>query len=81
METDPQRPTGREDTLSSLNAAIATLNLARNSSNIGTAKTIFRSATDILTTAKVCSSFFHDNQVQAHSLLGLDSDDQTTGVC
>ena len=79
METAPQQPTGREDTISALNAAIATLDLARNNSNVGTAKNIFRSATDILTTARVRFFLFRDDQVQAHSRLGLDSDDQKTG--
>ena len=81
MEANPQRPTAREDIISALNAAIATLDLARNNSNIGRAKTIFRSATDILTTARVCPSLIYDDQVQAHSRLGLDPDDQKTGFC
>ena len=63
METVPQQPTGREDIISALNAAIATLDLARNNSNVGTAKNIFRSATDILTTARVRFSLFRDDQV------------------
>ena len=76
METVPQRPTGREDIISTLNAAIAALNLARNSSNIGTAKTVFHSAIELLITARVCFSLFHDNWLRAHSRLGLDSNNQ-----
>ena len=79
METDPQRPASREDIISAMNAAIATLNLARNNSSIGTAKTVFRSAVDLLTTARVCFSLFHDDRLQAHGQLGLDSNQQKSG--
>ena len=70
---ESQRPTGREDTIPSLNAAIAALNLAQKNSNIATARAIFRSATDLLTTTRVCSSPFRNDRFQAHSWSGLDS--------
>ena len=72
METDPQRPTGREDTISAMNAAIAALNLAQKNSNIAATKAIFRTAADLLTTTLVCFSLFCDNRCQAHNLLGLN---------
>ena len=55
METDPQRPTGREDTTPSLNVAIAAQNLAWKNSNVAATKSVFRSVTDLLTMARVCS--------------------------
>ena len=76
MET---RPTGREDTISSLNAAIAILNLAQKNSKIATARAIFRSATNLLTATRVRSSLFRDNRIQAHSWLELDSNGQRAG--
>ena len=53
METNAQRPTGQEDAVSVLNAGIAALDLARKNSNMATTKAIFRSATDVLTMARV----------------------------
>ena len=54
METDLQRPTRREDAVPTIDTTVAALDLARNNSNIGTAKAIFRSATDLLATTRVC---------------------------
>ena len=74
MGTELQRPTRRENTISAVNTAITALDLARNKSNIGTVKAIFRSATDLLTTARVRFSLFRIDHPQAHNWLGLDSD-------
>ena len=67
METSPQRPTGQENTTSTLNAAMAALNLARDNSNIGTVKAIFRSSIDLLATARVCFSLFRNDWLRAYS--------------
>ena len=53
MET--QRPEGREDAISALNAAIKALNLAKDLSSIAPAKTVFASINTLLTLIRVCS--------------------------
>ena len=67
METDPQRPTGREDTVSALNAAVAALNLAQKNSNTAAVRAIFRSATDLLTMTRVRFFLSRNDRFKAHS--------------
>jgi len=53
MEAESQRPKGREGTILVLNAAIETLNLAKELSSVTPAKAVFGSVSVILTTIKV----------------------------
>ena len=54
MAADAQQQKRRDIALSSLNAAIETLNLAKEISSITPAKAVFGSVSVILTTIKVC---------------------------
>ena len=49
----PQRPKGRESTISELDAAIEALNLAKDASGIAPAKAVFGSVSVILATIRV----------------------------
>ena len=53
MATKSQRPKRREDVLSSLNAAIDALNLAKEVSTIAPAKAAFCTTSGLLTTIRV----------------------------
>ena len=53
MEAESQRPEGRENNISALNAAIEVLDLAKELSSITPAKAAFGSVSVILTTVKV----------------------------
>jgi hypothetical protein len=55
MEAESRRPKGRESTTSALNAAIETLNLAKEVSSITPAKAVFGSVSIILTMIRVSS--------------------------
>ena len=58
MEAKSQRPKGRDGTISALNIAIETLNLAKEVSSITPAKAVFGSVSVILTMIKVSLLFF-----------------------
>ena len=58
MEAKSQRPKGRDNTVSALNAAIDALNLAKEASSITPAKAVFGSVSIILTTIKVSLLLF-----------------------
>ena len=53
MATESQRPMGQDGALSSLNAAIDTLNLAKEASSLTPAKTVFASTSILLATIRV----------------------------
>jgi len=53
MEANPQRPKGRDGTLSSLNIAIEAINLAKEISSITPAKAVFGSVSILLTMVRV----------------------------
>ena len=55
MEAESQRHGGREDTISALNVAIETLNLAKEASSITPAKAVFGSVSVILVMIRVSS--------------------------
>jgi hypothetical protein len=55
MDAESQRPKGREGTISTLNAAIEALNLAKELSSITPAKAVFGSVSVILATIRVSS--------------------------
>ena len=54
MASNSQKPKGRDGTLSSLNVAIQTLNLAKEISTITPAKAVFGSVSVLLTMIRVC---------------------------
>ena len=58
MEAKSQRPKGRDGTISALNVAIETLNLAKEVSSITPAKAVFGSVSVILTMIKVSLLLF-----------------------
>ena len=53
MEASSQRPNGRDGAVSSLNAAIEVMNLAKEVSSITPAKAVFGSVSVLLTMIKV----------------------------
>ena len=53
MEGKPQRPKGRDRTVSSLNIAIEAMNLAKEISSVTPAKAVFGSVSILLTMVKV----------------------------
>ena len=55
MEAKSQRPKGRENTISALNASIEALNLAKEIASVTPAKAVFGSVSVILTTIRVSS--------------------------
>ena len=55
MSTTPQRPKGRDRTLSSLNIAIEALNLAKEAASVTPAKVVFGSVSILLTMIRVSS--------------------------
>jgi hypothetical protein len=66
MEDESQRPKGREDAISVLNAAIESLRLAGNISSITPAKTVFGSVSTLLTTIRVCFLLFRNDLLQVY---------------
>jgi len=79
MEADPQRPKGRDGTLSSLNIAIEAMNLAKEVSSITPAKAVFGSVSILLMMVRVRFLVSYDRKSHAHVWLGFDG--QQTGVC
>ena len=66
MATKSQRPKGRENAVSLLNAAIEAISLAENLSSITPAKAVFGTVNVLLTMIKVC--FLLCNEMsQAHT--------------
>jgi len=57
MEAKSQRPKGRDKTISTLNAAIDALNLAKEAASITPAKVVFGTVSLILTMIKVSLLF------------------------
>ena len=62
MATKPQESKARDGLLSSLNAAIDALNLAKEISSATPAKAVFGSVSILLTMIKVCGLLFRDNE-------------------
>jgi len=78
MEAEPQRPKGRDGTLSSLNVAIEAMNLAKEISSIAPAKAVFGSVSILLTMVRVRFLVSYDQVFRVHVWPGLD--DQQTGL-
>jgi len=68
--TGSQRPRRREDTISTLNAAIRALDPAKISS-FPPAKAVFVSVTVLLTSIRVCFMLSCNNLLHVHTQLGL----------
>ena len=79
MQADPQRPKGRDGTLSSLNIAIETMNLAKEVSSITPAKAVFVSVSVLLTMVRVRFAVSYDRKPHVHVWPGFDG--QQTGLC
>ena len=67
MATKSQRPKGQDGTLSSLNVAINTLNLAKDASSIIPARAAFNSASTLLTVIRVGCLPVHVGRLLANS--------------
>jgi len=79
MEAESQRQKGREGAIPALNAAIETMNLAKELSSITPAKVVFGSVGVILTMIRVRFLLLCVGRLQAEMHLGLD--DQPGGLC
>ena len=79
MQAKPQRPKGRDGTLSSLNVAIETMNLAKEVSSITPAKAVFGSVSILLTMVRVRFLISYDWKSHIHLWPGFDR--QQTGLC
>jgi len=77
MEAESQRPKGRENVISGLNAAIEAMNLAKEFSSITPAKPVFGTVSVILAMIRV-SLLVCVDQPQAEMHSGLD--DQPGGL-
>ena len=72
MATKPQESKARDGLLSSLNAAIGALDLAKEISSATPAKAVFGSVSVLLTLIKVCGPLFHDNEFLNRIRSGFD---------
>ena len=79
MDVKPQRPKGRDGTISSLNIAIEAMNLAKEVSSITPAKAVFGSVGVLLTMVRVRFLVSYDPMFHVHLWIGLDG--QQTGLC
>ena len=71
MATDSQQPKGRDGTISALNMAIETMNLAKEVSSITPAKAVFGSVSILLTMIRVGSVLFYDQIFHVDVIPGL----------
>jgi len=67
MATNSQRPKGRENSVSLLNAAIDAMDLAEKISSITPAKAVFATVGVLLVMIKVCFLSFRNEMFQAHA--------------
>lgn len=67
METESQRPKGRDGIVSSLNVAIDAINLAKEVSSITPAKAIFGTVSVLLAMIRVHFFLFHHEILQVHT--------------
>jgi hypothetical protein len=66
MKAESQRPKGREDAISVLNATIEALDLADKNSSITPAKTAFATASTLLTMIRVRFLLLYNDLVLIH---------------
>ena len=74
MDSNSQRPKGRDGALSSLNMAIDAMNLAKDIVNIAPAKAAFGSVGALLTMIRVCFFLLYNDRLRAHAYPGLDGE-------
>jgi hypothetical protein len=75
MDTNTQRPKGRDGTLSTLNVTIDALNIAKDVVDIAPAKAAFGSVVALLTMIRVRFFLFCDDGLQVHTYIsGLDGE-------
>ena len=74
MDTNPQRPKGRDGALSSLNVAIDAMNLAKDIVDIAPAKAAFGSVSALLTMIRVRLFTSCDDGLQADTYPGLNGE-------
>jgi len=67
MATNSQRPKGRENVVSLLNAAINAMDLAEKISSITPAKAVFATVSVLLAMIKVCFLLFRDEMFRTHA--------------
>jgi len=67
MATKTQRPKGRENAVSLLNAAIDAMDLAEKISSITPAKAVFATVSVLLAMLKVCFLLFRDEVSRVHA--------------
>ena len=66
MASETQQPEGRDGTLSRLNVAINTLNLAKDVCSIAPAQAAFGAASGLLTMIRVRGLRFYDDRFPTH---------------
>ena len=71
MEVKSQQPKAREDVISTLNAAIEAMNLAKELTSITPAKAVFGSASVVLTMTRVSFLLVCLDRLEAEMHLGL----------
>ena len=72
MDTKAQQPKQRDDVLSSLNAAIEAMDIAKKvPAGVSPAIMVFGSVSNLLTTIRVHSPLFSEDLFRAHTWLGL----------
>ena len=72
MDTNSQQPKEGNNSLSSLNVIIQSLNLAKDLCDIAPAKVVFGCVSSLLTMIRVRHSLFSDDELQTHTHPGLD---------
>ena len=72
MDIKPQRQKRQDGALSSLNAAIEAMNLAKEISSMTPAKVVFGSVSILLTMIRVCFLLRPDDLLQTHPHPGLN---------
>jgi len=70
---ESQQPKHRDVTLSSLNAAIDAMNLAKEAMSQTPAKAIFGSVSILLTMVRVCSLSFYSGELRVHVYTGFNA--------
>ena len=73
MEAESQRPKGRDDNISALDAAVEAMNLAEKISTITPAKSLLGSVSTLLTLIRVCFLFSCNDILQIYTQLGLNA--------
>ena len=73
MEAQSQRSKGQKAAISALNRAVKAMDLVEKTSSIAPAKTIFGTASKLLTLIRVCFLFSCNDLLQIYTYLGLNA--------